>query len=665
MSSSTPAVSSDVVELKDMVRALILDKKNQTPAPAPVKAIEQSCVTCGGGHSYQNGPTPMATLCDNKQEYGCHQAADLTTTREMPVLPDPQNGSQTKFDLPINQPLTFQAQTSVYQAPVPPAPELSLPALTKTRMILELADRTISTPTGIAEDVSLNWSDLLSCRFCVVDYIVRYSGSQILGRPFLRTHVPLIDVHGEQMTLRHDDQSVTFKVEVREISESGNPTSTSGLMIDSRNSIFSPPYGGSDFLMEEIDEFLEHDDSIPPGVDGIYDSEGDTVYLEELLSVINSDPNLPPSPVCEINVPEEIKSSCEDPPDLELKDLPSHLEYAFLEGDDKLPVIIAKNLKDEDKTALIKVLKSHKHAIAWKISDIKGIDPQFCTHKILMEENAKPVVQHQRRVNPKIHEVIKQEVIKLLDAGLVTGWRVCIDYRKLNDATRKDHFPLPFMDQMLERLARNEYYCFLDGFSGYFQIPIDPLDQEKTTFTCPYGTFAYRRMPFGLCNAPGTFQRCMVAIFHDMIEKTMEVFMDDFSVFVLGHKISKSGIEVDKAKVDVIAKLPHPTTVKALYNTDYSALMYLIAKQVLAKIVWWIFAAPRNVLSLFVIKKGAENLADDHLSGLEKSPSKLSREKGNYRLRILSRTLGWLPFVVMIMPHGSHFATNFHDGEIL
>ncbi|GJV52738.1 reverse transcriptase domain-containing protein [Tanacetum coccineum] len=151
------------------------------------------------------------------------------------------------------------------------------------------------------------------------------------------------------------------------------------------------------------------------------------------------------------------------------------------------------------------------------------------------------------------------------------GWRVCIDYRKLNNATREDHFPLPFMDQMLERLAGNEYYCFLDGFSGYFQIPIDPLDQEKTTFTCPYGTFAYHRMPFGLCNAPGTFQRCMVAIFHDMIEKTMEVFMDDFSChfmvkegIVLGHKISKTGIEVDKAKVDVIAKLPHPTTVKDL-----------------------------------------------------------------------------------------------------
>ncbi|GKD24397.1 reverse transcriptase domain-containing protein [Tanacetum coccineum] len=155
---------------------------------------------------------------------------------------------------------------------------------------------------------------------------------------------------------------------------------------------------------------------------------------------------------------------------------------------------------------------------------------------------------------------------------------------------------------MLERLAGNDYYCFLEGFSGYFQIPIDPQDQEKTTFAYPYGTFAYRRMPFGLCNAPGTFQRCMMAIFHDMIKKMMEVFMDDFSVFgnsfrtclshldkmlkrcedtnlclnwekshfmvkegiVLGHKISKNIIKVNKAKVDVIAKLPHPTTIKGI-----------------------------------------------------------------------------------------------------
>nr|GEY19273.1 reverse transcriptase domain-containing protein [Tanacetum cinerariifolium] len=202
-------------------------------------------------------------------------------------------------------------------------------------------------------------------------------------------------------------------------------------------------------------------------------------------------------------------------------------------------VIIAKNIKVDEREALLNVLKSQKWAIAWKISDIKGIDPRFCTHKILMEDDYKPAVQSQRRVNLKIHDEIKKEVIKLIDAGmiypisdspwvspihcvpkkggitvvanennelipttLVTGWRVCIDYRKLNDAIRKEHFPLPFMDQMLERLAGNEFYCFLDGFYGYFQIPIDPQDQEKTTFTCPYGTFAYRRMPFGLCNAP-------------------------------------------------------------------------------------------------------------------------------------------------------------------
>ena len=166
---------------------------------------------------------------------------------------------------------------------------------------------------------------------------------------------------------------------------------------------------------------------------------------------------------------------------------------------------------------------------------------------------------------------------------------------------RKDHFPLPFIDQMLEKLAKS-HYCFLDGFSGYFQVPIAPEDQEKTTFTCPFGTFAYRRMPFGLCNTPGTFQRCMMSIFNDLLEDGIEVFMDDFSLYgdsfdaclvnlekalgrcvekglvlnfekchfmvdkgiVLGHLVSKEGIQVDKAKVEVISSLPFPTCLKEL-----------------------------------------------------------------------------------------------------
>nr|GEU54453.1 reverse transcriptase domain-containing protein [Tanacetum cinerariifolium] len=219
------------------------------------------------------------------------------------------------------------------------------------------------------------------------------------------------------------------------------------------------------------------------------------------------------------------KSSINEPPEVELKDLPLHLEYAFLEGDDKLPIIIAKDLSVEEKAALIKVLKSHKQAIAWKLFDIKGIDPEFCTHKILIQSLGEPRTLRTKKGG---FTDVENEENELILTRLVTGWRVCIDYRKLNEATRKDHFPLPFMDQMLQRLAGNKYYCFLDGFSGYFQIPIDPKYQEKTTFTCPYKTFAYRRMPFGLCNVPGTFQR----------------------------------IEVDKAKVDVIAKLPYPTTIK-------------------------------------------------------------------------------------------------------
>ena len=198
--------------------------------------------------------------------------------------------------------------------------------------------------------------------------------------------------------------------------------------------------------------------------------------------------------------------------------------------------------------------------------------------------------------------VIRTENNTLLPSTTVTDWRICIDYQKPNKATRKDHFPLSFLDQMLDRLAGHEYYCFLDGYSCYNQIAIAPEDQEKTTFTCPYGTFTFRRMPFGLCNAPGTFQRCMMAIFSDMVEKTIEVFMDDFSVLgssfdnclenlrsvlirceetnpvlnwekfhfmvqegiVLGHRISAREIEVDKAKIEAIEKLPPPSSVKGI-----------------------------------------------------------------------------------------------------
>jgi hypothetical protein len=127
--------------------------------------------------------------------------------------------------------------------------------------------------------------------------------------------------------------------------------------------------------------------------------------------------------------------------------------------------------------------------------------------------------------------VIRNEKNELITQRAITGWRMCIDYQKLNKATRKDHFPLPFIDEMVERLANHYFFCYLDGYSGYHQILIHPDDQSKATFTCPYGTFAYRRMSFGLCNAPALFQKCMMVTFSDRIMKVMEVFKDDFSVY--------------------------------------------------------------------------------------------------------------------------------------
>ena len=126
--------------------------------------------------------------------------------------------------------------------------------------------------------------------------------------------------------------------------------------------------------------------------------------------------------------------------------------------------------------------------------------------------------------------IVQNEKGEDMPTRLNICWRVCIDYRRLNVVTRKDHFPFPFIDQLLERVSRHPFYCFLDGYSRYFQIEIGVEDQKKTTFTYPFGTYAYRRMPFGLCNAHTTFQRCMFSIFSDMVERIMEVYMDDITI---------------------------------------------------------------------------------------------------------------------------------------
>ena len=277
----------------------------------------------------------------------------------------------------------------------------------------------------------------------------------------------------------------------------------------------------------------------------------------------------------EEEVVEENKSS----EGLILKELLEHLKYAFLQPEKGKPVIISTGLTKLEEQKLLETLRKYKEAISWSIEDLKGINPSVCMHKILLEENARTSIEHQRRLNP-VMKVVRKEVLKWLNAGfiyaissnpwvrlvhvvpkkggftvirnekneliptrIVTGWRVCIDYRKLNTTTKKDHYPLPFIDQMLDRLTRHSHCFFLDGYSGYNQIAIAPEDQEKSTFTCPYDTFSFRRMPFGLCNAPTTFQRCMMSIFSDLVEEVMEIFMDDFSVCGSSFEICLKNLE--------------------------------------------------------------------------------------------------------------------------
>ena len=226
-----------------------------------------------------------------------------------------------------------------------------------------------------------------------------------------------------------------------------------------------------------------------------------------------------------------------------LKELPEHLKYSFLQQEKRNSIIISAELTDLDENKLMDTLRIYKEAIAWSIEDLKGIGPSICMHKILMEENVKTSIEHQRRLNPVTKEVVRKEVLKWLNEGFinaisdnpwvssvhvvpkkggftvmrneknelittrtVTGWRVCIDYRKLNTTTKNDHYPLPLIDLMVDRLTRHSHYYFPDGYSGYNQIAIALEDHDKTTCTCPYGTFAFRRMPFGLCNALATFQ---------------------------------------------------------------------------------------------------------------------------------------------------------------
>nr|GEU52435.1 reverse transcriptase domain-containing protein [Tanacetum cinerariifolium] len=679
--------------IENLVRALLLDKKGQNQSPAPVKAVDESCVTCGGAHSYKNCPAIDGNVYhDNIQEYVSQASAvnyNQGNTSYRPQMmsnqirppgfspvPNNQNvqwNNQNRF-IPnqnrgnnfnqglVYQPLVFQQpayQAPAYQAPAPQTQGVSKEDFSAYIKANDAVMKNMQTQGQNMQNQLTNLTDLImnfvnsnnastsssgtlpsntianpksDLKAITTRSGVSYDGPQI--QPLMVENEPeatknTVNPTNNGNTEDVQPQAVQSKPVTSEpaiaLVSASKPNPKALIPYPSRKNnernrmaeclaladlgarinlmplsvwkkLSLPELTPTCMTLELADRSISHFDADPrvPLILGrsflktgralIDVFEGElTLRVGKETITFNLDQTSRYSAnysdmtstridvidmACEEYSQEVLakteKSLVDEPPVVELKALPPHIEYAFLEGDNKLHVIIAKYLNVEEKTALITV--SSVHCVPKK----RGIT------------------------------IVENEDNELILTRLVMGWRVCIDYRKLNEATRKDHFPLPFMDQMLERLAGNQYYYFLDGFSGYFQIPIDPMDQEKTTFTCPYRTFAYRRMPFGLCNAPGTFQRCMMAIFYDMIEKTMEMFMDDFFIFgnsfqiclshlekmlkrcedtnlclnwekshfmikegiVLGHKISKKGIEVDKAKVDVISKLPHPTTVK-------------------------------------------------------------------------------------------------------
>ncbi|XP_071939268.1 uncharacterized protein [Coffea arabica] len=433
---------------------------------------------------------------------------------------------------------------------------LNLGPLKETGIIIQLADRTNAYPDGVIEDMLVQVNNLVfPADFYILDMGDERSPNPspiLLGRPFLSTARTKIDVSKGTLTMEFDGEIVHFSIfEAMKYPCHSNAVFAVSIIDPLVQEVFE--INGRDELEVAITKHLDLEVACEMELD---------INLQRMVGALHS---LGQSPlrydVAPIFVPEphlKLLPSIVQAPEVELKPLPEHLKYAFLGEKETLPVIISSKLSPTEEDKLLRVLREHKEAIGWTIADIKGISPSVCMHRIRLEEDARPIRQPQRRLNPIMMEVVKKEIIKLLDVGIIFS---------ISDS--------PW-------------------------IAIAPEDQEKTTFTCPFCTFAYRRMPFGLCNAPATFQRCMISIFSEYVERIIEVFMDDFSVYgdsfddcldnltlilkrcietnlvlnwekchfmvehgiVLGHVVSSRGIEVDKAKIDVISALPYPVTVR-------------------------------------------------------------------------------------------------------
>ncbi|XP_056688625.1 uncharacterized protein [Spinacia oleracea] len=421
---------------------------------------------------------------------------------------------------------------SVSIMPLSVCNRLNMGKLKCTQITLQMADRSIKYPLGILEDVPVRVGKFyIPVDFVVLDMEEDSQIPIILGRPFLCTAGAVIDVKSGSLTLSVGDDTVTFNL-TNAVKSPMLENTCCRIDIAEEISLDNIPRMLYDDLLLATLTLEAHKgegdceiDSLISDLDGI---EVEKVDGFEVLAT-----------VCSISEPQVTK--------VELKPLPSHLKYAFLDDNEDFPVIVNAALDDSQLSKLLTVLRMHKKAIGYSIDDLKGISPDFCMHRINLEADHRPRIQPQRRLNLNMQDVVRKEVVKLLDAGIIypisdSKWVSPVQVVPKKGGTT---------------VVKNDKDELIPT-----RVVTD--DQEKTTFTCPYGTFAYRRMPFGLCNAPATFQRCMMAIFSDFIEDIMECnFMVNEGV-VLGHLISERGIQVDRAKIEVIEKLPPPVNVKGV-----------------------------------------------------------------------------------------------------
>ncbi|XP_027071577.2 uncharacterized protein [Coffea arabica] len=374
---------------------------------------------------------------------------------------------------------------------------LNLGLLKETAIIIQLTDRTNSYPEGLVEDVLVQVSELVfPADFYILDMGDKRSLNPspiLLGKSFLSTVRTKIDVNDGTLSMEFDGETVNFNIfEVMNYPEESNSVFTLSVIEPLVQETFE--LDGEDALEVALAKHLEL--GATPNADM-------RVELHHAVGTLHSISTVSPKyELTSLFVPEiqkKLLPSVVQAPELEFKPLPKHLKYAFLGDRETLPVIISVHLYPSQEDKLVRILREYKEAIGWSIADIKGISPSLCMHRIRLEDGAKPVRQGQRRLNPLMMEVVKKEILKLLEVGIIfaisdSPWVSPVQVVPKKAGVTVEENQEGVMVPMVKRLASRVYYCFLDGFSGYFQIAIALENQEKTTFTCPFDTFAYRRM---------------------------------------------------------------------------------------------------------------------------------------------------------------------------